>query len=268
MSPVVLHMQEIPANIPLEAEAISPDLFVERSQAEIEAMPVTLGNETHRLADFFKVEGERSDEIVIEGGAGRVKWIGSGMTRGRVTVRGNVGMHAGSYMRGGELIVEGNADDFLGVEMQGGLIRVGGNAGHRAAAAYRGSKYGMQGGMLIVGGNVGHEAGAYMRRGLIVIKGNAADFLGTMMTNGTICLFGEAGLRAGGGMQKGTIVCLQPIELLPTFAYDCSYAPVFLRMLFKGLKQLGVEPPVPVNNVRRYHGDLADVGKGEILIAA
>lgn len=269
MPPVVLHTQEIPTNIPLEAESISPDLFVERSQAEIEAMPVALGNETHRLGDFFRVEGERSDEIVIEGCAGRVKWIGSGMTRGRVTVRGDVGMHAGSYMRGGEILVEGNADDFLGVEMEGGLIRVKGNARHRVGAAYRGSKYGMQGGIIIVGGNVGHEVGAYMRRGLIVIKGNAEDFLGAMMTNGTICLFGQAGIRTGGGMQKGTIVCLRPIDLLPTFAYDCSYAPVFLKILFKGLKQLGIEPPVSANGlVRRYHGDLADVGKGEILIAA
>ena len=269
MSPVILHMKEIPTNIPLEAEVISPDLFVERSQAEIEAMSVALGNETYRLADFFRVEGERSDEIVIAGGAGRVKWIGSGMTRGRITVRGDVGMHAGSYMRGGELVIEGNADDFLGVEMQDGLIRVNGNAGHRTGSAYRGSKYGMQGGIIVVDGNVGHEVGAYMRRGLIAIKGNAADFLGAMMMNGTICLFGQAGIRTGGGMQKGTIVCLHPIDLLPTFAYDCSYAPVFLQMLFKGLKKLGVEPPAPTNGlVRRYHGDLADVGKGEILIAA
>lgn len=269
MSPVVLHAKEIPTNIPLEAETICPDLFAERTQAEIEAMSVAFGNETHRLADFFRVEGERSDEIVIEGGAGRVKWIGSGMTRGRITIHGDVGMHAGSYMRGGEILIDGNADDFLGVEMQGGLIRVKGNGRHRVGASYRGSKYGMQGGTIIVDGNVGHEVGAYMRRGLIVIKGNAEDFLGAMMTNGTICLFGQAGIRTGAGMQKGTIYCGRPVDLLPTFAYDCTYAPVFLRMLFKGLKQLGVETTVPGDgSVRRYHGDLADVGKGEILIAA
>ncbi|MDD5558456.1 formylmethanofuran dehydrogenase subunit C [Candidatus Methylomirabilis sp.] len=269
MSPVVLRMKEAPKNIPLEAEVISPDLFVQHSQAEIAAMPVALGNETYRLGDFFEVEGERSDEIVVEGCAGRVKWIGSGMTRGRVIVHGDVGMHAGSYMRGGEIRVEGNADDFLGVEMEGGLIRVKGNARHRVGAAYRGSKYGMQGGTILVDGNVGHEVGAYMRRGLIVIKGNAEDFLGAMMMTGTICLFGQAGIRTGGGMQKGTIVCMRPIDLLPTFAYDCTYAPVFLQILFKELKQLGVECPAQANGlVRRYHGDLADVGKGEILIAA
>lgn len=269
MPPVVLCMKEAPTSIPLEAESISPDLFVQRSQAEIEAMPVALGNETLRLGDFFKVEGERSDEIVLEGCTGRVKWIGSGMTRGRIVIRGDVGMHAGSYMRGGEILVEGNADDFLGVEMEGGLIRVNGSAGHRAGAAYRGSKYGMQGGTILVDGNVGHEVGAYMRRGLIVIKGNAEDFLGAMMATGTICLFGQAGIRTGGGMQKGTIVCMRPVDLLPTFAYDCTYAPVFLRILFKELKQLGVECPAQADGlVRRYHGDLADVGKGEILIAA
>lgn len=269
MSPVVLRMKAAPTNIPLEAESISPDLFVQRSQGEIESMPVALGNETYRLGDFFTVEGERSDEIVLEGCTERVKWVGSGMTRGQIVIRGDVGMHAGSYMQGGEILVEGNADDFLGVEMEGGLIRVKGNARHRVGAAYRGSKYGMQGGTIVVDGNVGHEVGAYMRRGLIVIKGNAEDFLGAMMSNGTICLFGQAGIRTGGGMQKGTIVCMRPVDLLPTFAYDCTYAPVFLRILFKGLKQLGVESPGPADGlVRRYHGDLADVGKGEILIAA
>lgn len=269
MAPVTLHVKEIPTGIPLEAESITPDVFVERGQAEIEALPVAWGNETHRLGDFFRVEGERSDEIVIEGSIGRVKWVGAGMTRGRIIVHGDVGMHAGSYMRGGEILIDGNAEDFLGVEMEGGLIRVKGNAGHRAGAAYRGSKYGMRGGIILVGGNVGHEVGAYMRRGLLVIQGNAEDFLGARMASGTICLFGQAGSRTGGGMQKGTILCMNPVELLPTFAYDCTYAPIFLRLLFKGLKRLGVELPQQANGAfRRYHGDLAETGKGEILIAA
>ena len=268
MPPVILRVKEAPTGVPLEAESISPDLFADRSREEIEALPVALGNESHRLGDFFQVEGERSDQIEVDGSIPRVKWVGSGMTRGRVVIRGDVGMHVGSYMRGGEILVEGNAADFLGVEMEAGLIRVRGNAGHRAGAAYRGSKFGMRGGIILIEGDVGHEVGAYMRRGLVVIKGNAEDFLGARMAAGTICLFGQAGLRTGGGMQKGMIVCMHPVELLPTFAYDCSYAPVFLRILFKGLKRLGVQPtPQQANGLyRRYHGDLAEIGKGEILI--
>jgi len=270
MSPVILRVKEAPTGVPLEAESITPDLFAERSREEIEALPVALGNQARRLGDFFQVEGERSDEIEIDGAIGRVKWVGSGMTLGRIVVRGDVGMHVGAYMRGGEIIVEGNAADFLGVEMEGGLIRVTGNAGHRAGSAYRGSKFGMRGGIILIEGNVGHEVGAYMRRGLIVIRGNAEDFLGARMAAGTICLFGQAGLRTGGGMQKGMIVCMHPVELLPTFIYDCIYAPVFLRILFKGLKSLGVQvPPAQVDgSYRRYHGDLAEIGKGEILIPA
>ncbi|MGH7370191.1 MAG: formylmethanofuran dehydrogenase subunit C, partial [Candidatus Methylomirabilaceae bacterium] len=164
MPPVILSVKELPTTVPLEAESISPDLFADRSKGEIEALPVALGNETRRLGDFFEVDGERSSEIEIDGAIGRVKWIGSGMTRGRIEIRGDVGMHAGAYMRGGEIVIEGNADDFLGVEMEAGLIRVMGNAGHRIGAAYRGSKYGMRGGVIVVEGNVGYEVGAYMRR--------------------------------------------------------------------------------------------------------
>jgi len=71
-------------------------------------------------------------------------------------------------------------------------------------------------------------------------------------------------------MQKGTIVCMHPVELLPTFAYDCTYEPVFLRILFKGLKRLGVEMTAQQADgaYRRYHGDLAEIGKGEILVPA
>jgi formylmethanofuran dehydrogenase subunit C len=63
---------------------------------------------------------------------------------------------------------------------------------------------------------------------------------------------------------------MHPVELLPTFAYDCIYAPVFLRILFKRLKRLGVQPtPQQANGLyRQYHGDLAEIGKGEILISA
>jgi formylmethanofuran dehydrogenase subunit C len=270
MAAVILRARVQITGVPLEAESISPDLFLGRSAAEIEALPVAYGNETRRLGEFFQVEGERSDEIEIAGSIARVKWVGSGMTRGRVVVHGDVGMHAGAYMRGGELVVEGNAGEFLGVEMEGGLIRVKGNAGHRAGAAYRGSKFGMKGGVIVIEGNAGHEVGAYMRRGIIVVKGDAEDFLGARMAAGTICLFGRAGLRTGGGMQRGTIVCLTPVELLPTFAYDCTYAPVFLDILFKGLRRLGIDMP-PERSAglyRRYHGDLAESGKGEILIAA
>ena len=56
----------------------------------------------------------------------KVKWIGRGMTRGRITIMGNAGMHLGAYMKGGAIEVSGNASDWLGAEMSGGLIRIRG----------------------------------------------------------------------------------------------------------------------------------------------
>ena len=43
------------------------------------------------------------------------------MTRGRITIVGNAGMHLGAYMKGGAIEVSGNVSDWLGAEMSGGL---------------------------------------------------------------------------------------------------------------------------------------------------
>jgi len=107
MSPVILRVKEAPTGVPLEAESISPDLFADRSREEIEALPVAFGNESRRLGDFFQVEGERSDQIEVDGSIPRVKWVGSGMTRGRVVIRGDVGMHVGSTCGAGRSLSKG-----------------------------------------------------------------------------------------------------------------------------------------------------------------
>ncbi|GFP26202.1 formylmethanofuran dehydrogenase subunit C, partial [Candidatus Hakubella thermalkaliphila] len=63
---VILRLKER-SNIPVEAEAICPDLFLTKSQQEIEELALYYGNKGRRLGDFFQVQGERSDNIVIEG---------------------------------------------------------------------------------------------------------------------------------------------------------------------------------------------------------
>ena len=110
---ITLTLKEQPS-VPLEAEAISPDVLVERSHADIRALPIFLGKRQVRLDEFFEVDGESSDQVVIHGDAARVKWIGRGMTRGRITVTGNLGMHLGAYMKGGTIEVSGNASDWVG----------------------------------------------------------------------------------------------------------------------------------------------------------
>jgi formylmethanofuran dehydrogenase subunit C len=63
------------------------------ANAAIRELPVYLGKRRRRVDDFFDVQGEASDAIEIRGDAAKVKWIGRGMTRGRLTIDGDAGMH-------------------------------------------------------------------------------------------------------------------------------------------------------------------------------
>jgi formylmethanofuran dehydrogenase subunit C len=252
-------------SVPLEAETLSPDVMVQLTNADIRALPVYLGRRQRRVDEFFDVEGEASDQLEIRGDARRVKWIGRGMTRGRIDIRGNAGMHLGAYMKGGGIEVSGDASDWVGAEMSGGVIRVRGNAGGQVGAAYRGSPSGMTDGTIIIDGGAGLEVGMRMKRGTIVVGRPVRDFAGLQMKGGTIVLREGAELRTGAWMNRGTIVSLRPIHLLPTFAYACTYTPTFLRLCSRYLSAFGVAVP-DQELFRRYTGDAAVPGKGEILI--
>lgn len=264
---ITLTLKEAPS-VPLEAESISPDVMAALSHEAIRALPVFLGKRQRRLDDFFTVEGAASDELAIHGDAARVKWIGRGMTRGRIAISGNAGMHLGAFMSGGVIEVSGNASDWVGGEMSGGLIRVGGNVGGQIGAAYRGSQSGMRDGTILVGGTAGLEVGMRMRRGIIAIRGRVRDFAGLQMKGGTIVLGSGAELRTGAWMVRGTIVSLQPLPLLPTFSYAAAYVPGFLRLYARHLQSLGVTLPADerAGAYRRYTGDTSVPGKGELLV--
>jgi len=263
----VLTLKEQP-HVPLEAEVLVPDVIAALSHDEIRGLPVILGKRQCRVDDFFNVEGPGSEELVIRGNLGRVKWIGRGMTRGRITIHGDAGMHLGAYMKGGTIEVIGDASDWVGAEMSGGLIRIHGNAGGQIGAAYRGSLSGMNQGTILIGGSAGTEIGMRMRRGLIVVGGPVKDFAGLQMKAGTIILMGGAELRTGAWMVRGTIIALKPIQLLPTFAPACTYNPTFVRLCARHLQDLGVSIPSDGKDgmYQRYTGDASVPGKGEILV--
>lgn len=264
---ITLTLKQQP-NVPLEAESIAPDHTLGLANDAICALPLFLGKCQCRLDDYFAVEGADSDEIVIHGDAGRIKWIGKAMTRGRITINGNAGMHLGSGMKGGTIEVTGNASDWIGAEMIDGLIRIKGNAGGQVGAAYRGSLAGMKGGTILIGGTAGLEVGMRMKRGVIAVGGLVRDFAGLQMKGGTILLCSGAEIRTGAWMLRGTIVSLKPIQLLPTFAQASAYIPTFLRIYARRLQTLGVSIPVEAKrgSYQRYTGDNCVPGKGEIFV--
>jgi formylmethanofuran dehydrogenase subunit C len=263
---ITLRVREEPS-VPVEAEALSPDVLATLRHDEIRALPVFFGKRQLRVDDFFEVEGEASDDLEIRGDAGRIKWLGRGMTRGRLRVAGNAGMHLGAYMRGGIIEVTGNASDWAGGEMSGGLIRIAGNAGGQIGAAYRGSRTGMTGGTILIEGSAGLEVGMRMKRGTIAVKGTVRDFAGLEMKGGTL-IAGGAELRTGAWMMRGTIISLAPVDLLPTFTYACRYSPVFVRLYARELRPHGISVPCEASEgaYLLYSGDGAVSEKGEILV--
>ena len=265
---ITLTLKEPVEMVPLEAEAICPDTMAALTNDAIRALPVYLGKKQCRMDDFFTVEGEASDELEIRGEVKKVRWIGRGMSRGRINIVGNVGMHLGAYMKGGTIEVSGSASDWVGGEMSGGFIRIAGNAGGQIGAAYRGSRGGMTNGTIIVGGSAGLEIGMRMKRGLIVIGGPVRDFTGLEMKGGTIVLLSGAELRTGAWMSRGTIISLEPIPLLPSFLYASTYTPSFMGLYAKHLQTLEITVPYDTGAgaYQRYTGDTSVIGRGEILV--
>lgn len=257
-----------PPTVPLEAENVTPDRFMDLSHEEICSLRLYHGKRRCRVDDFFDVEGERSDSIVLHGDLGKVRMLGRDMSRGTLIIHGDAGMHLGSHMRGGEITVHGDVGDWLGAEMRNGLIRIHGNAGGQIGAAYRGSLSGMRNGLILVDGSAGLEVGMRMKRGTISIKGPARDFTGLQMKGGTIILHSGAEIRTGAWMIRGTIISLQSLPVLPTFNHACDYNPEFIRILDRMLAPHGIRLPSGKSSghYARYSGDSAVPGKGELLI--
>jgi formylmethanofuran dehydrogenase subunit C len=263
---LTLTLREQPA-VALETEGLCPDRLAESSREEIEALPLWHGNERTRLGKFFAVSGS-GDDVRVEGDLSRVKFVGAGMTAGRLTVAGDVGMHAGAGMSGGELRVEGDAGDWAAAGMRGGRLVVTGSAGRQLGGVYPGERAGMHGGEIVVHGDAGEQAGAGLRRGLIAVAGRAGDAAGLRMLAGTIVALGGLGARAGAGMRRGSIVTMAPAMPLGTFVFSNVYRPPFLRLYLRRLRALGLAVSEEQLDGRyaRWCGDGLELRRGEILI--
>jgi formylmethanofuran dehydrogenase subunit C len=261
---LTLTLREQP-DVPLEADVLAPDRLA--GAEDVAALPLWHGKERIRVGDFFAVSGS-GDDVRLEGDLHRVNLVGAGMTGGRLTVAGDVGLHAGAGMRGGELHVEGDAGDWAGAGMRGGMLVVRGSAGRELGGVQHGERAGMRGGEIIVHGDAGEQAGAGLRRGLIAVAGHAGAAAGLRMLAGTIVTLGGLGPHAGAGMRRGSIVAMAPVAPLATFVFSCVYRPPFLSLYLRRLRALGL----PVSDEQlggryaRWCGDDLELRRGEILI--
>ncbi len=256
--------------IPIEAECITPDNFSGKSVEDIQKMTVYYGNKEKLLGDLFEVSDDGSDTITIVKSVPTVKYIGKGMTTGAIVIEGDCGIHTGAQMKGGLITVKGSVSDWCGAEMRGGEIFIEGNAGNCLGGAYRGSKSGMNKGLIVVKGNTGAETGGLMKKGIIVVEGNTGASPGIGMRGGTIFCYSSLGERPGCLMERGSIVTYSLPQLLPTFTYNVTYNPTWLRVFLLDLQKKPYNIPIKKEHIeglyKRYNGDLSEIGKGEIFV--
>jgi formylmethanofuran dehydrogenase subunit C len=256
-----------PLERPLDADVIAADRFAALGAHEISALRLWDGRDAITLGDVFAVGGERSQHIVIEGDVAKLNGVGSTMASGVLEITGSIGNGVGSRMQGGSIVVQGSAGDDAGSAMSGGSLVIGGDAGDRVGGALQGASKGMTGGDIIVRGAVRREAGARMRRGTLYC-GSANTGAGLGMIAGNIIVAGEIGDGVGVGNKRGSIVAFGGLRVPQTYVYACTYRPPHLSLMLLSLR---ARFAVPVDDAhlhglyKRYSGDMAEIGKGEIL---
>jgi formylmethanofuran dehydrogenase subunit C len=266
MKPLHLSLKSSPEQR-LDLSPLVPDRIVGKSLAEIAALDLATTKEKVTVGDVFKLKGAASDEIIIEGGSDRFDCLGQDMKSGTLHIEGDVGINAGRLMSGGHLIIAGSTGHYAGSCMSGGELEILGNVGNFLGGPREGEIHGMSGGLLIVRGSAGDRAADRLRRGTVVVEGDAGDWPASRIVAGTLVVVGASGINPGYLMKRGTLVLGHSAPLTPTFI-DCgplhsTFTGIFSRAL-KVQSRLGSK--LFAMPLRRVMGDMAVLGKGEILL--
>lgn len=270
MSRMVLTLRAPPA-IVVDCSPLTPDRLAGKAAAAIAAIELQSGNRRLPAGELFDIAGESCDTLVIRDACSKLDRIGAGMNGGTLEVEGDVGAFLGAGLVSGTIRVSGGAGAFAATGMVAGTLHVRGNVGDFLGAAIAGDKQGMLGGLVIVDGDAGDRVGDHLRRGIILVGGNAGDYCASRMLAGTIAVRGRVGTLPGYAMKRGTLLLAGAAELPATFN-DCGiHELMFLRLFARHLAGVdaAAAPFAPqAERVRRFVGDRANGGLGEILITA
>lgn len=255
---------------PVDMTSVKPSTLAGLSMYEIGNLPLGSGINAMTVGEVFDVSGTPGDSLTIAGSSSYLDYVGAGLESGTITVDGSIGNYAATAMKGGRLDIRGEAGSYLASRLSGGLVTVKGNAGDFTGGTRPGDRFGMVGGIVVIDGNAGERTGDRMRRGTIIARGSFGPAAGSRMAGGT--LWTEKGFGAGPGpmLRRGTLIGPAVERFLPTFS-DCGVHDLnVMKILSKYITEtLGTLAPKPLPLMaRRYAGDLATLGKGEILIIA
>ena len=156
-----------------------------------------------------QIKNSEVEELIINNCMGQ-RYIGCGLSAGRIKIHGVPGNALGAYLDGAAITVYGNAQDSIGDTMNEGNIFIHGSCGDTPG-------YAMRGGKIFIKGNAGYRAGIHMKSyqdksPVLIIGGSAGSFLGEYLAGGRIIVLGlnsgqtcPVGYFCGTGMHGGKI---------------------------------------------------------------
>jgi formylmethanofuran dehydrogenase subunit C len=252
----------------LDLSSLTPDALAGKSASDISAIGLETTRERVTVGDVFRVRMGDAATVVFEGGSERFDRVGAALATGTILVEGEVGAEAGRLMSGGRLTIRGDAGPFAGSRMAGGVLDIAGAAGDRLAGPLAGETVGMTGGLLHVLGDAGARAADRLRRGVVLIEGRAGAYAGSRMIAGTLAIGGEAGDLPGYLMDRGTILLGRGATLLSPSFGDCGQHDLVAARLIADFVASASAKLARLfrRRLRRLAGDLAALGKGEILL--
>jgi formylmethanofuran dehydrogenase subunit C len=254
----------------LDLSGLTPDRLVRRTAKEIEEISIGTTRTPLKVGDLFKVKLGEATSLRFEGGSDRFDSLGAKLLPGfEIHVEGDVGAQLGRSALGGTITVAGDAGPYVASQSAGALIDIYGDAGDFLGAPLAGEIPGMSGGRVIVRGSVGARAGDRLRRGIIIVEGDAGDDLGSRAIAGTIIVLGTAGERVGYLNKRASIVLSDQRDLGPTYvdcgAHNLGFAKLFAKSL---AQESRAASRLLSGRLRRFAGDTAVYGKGEVLVPA
>jgi len=268
MSELVLTLRNAPATR-FDASPLVPHRLAGRNADDVRRILLwSEGGESVETGDLFDVTGPPGESLRFVGDLSMLDRLGFAMSAGVLRIEGPAGRAVGQRMTAGIIEVAGDADDGVGMEMSGGQIVVRGSVGRGTGAAVPGSKRGMTGGEIVVFGDAGTETGACMRRGIIAVAGNIGPDAGRAAIAGTIVASGRCEPPSGRWIKRASLIALGDVTIPPAFLYSCTFRPSYVAVLLTHLRRAY---GFPVNHehvsgrYRQYRGDMAELGRGEIL---
>jgi formylmethanofuran dehydrogenase subunit C len=253
----------------LDCAPLVPHRLARLSTAEIARLPLNTTRQKINAGDVFQIRAGDLTVLRFEGGSERLDNIGEALAAGSIEIEGRVGKAPGRNMSAGRLTITGDAGPFAGSGMSGGHLVIGGNAGDLLAAPFPGEMQGLRGGLIVVRGRAGERAGDRMRRGIIAIEKGAGDYAGSRMIAGTLIVLGATGRLPGYLMRRGSLFLAEEPSLSPTFLPCGAFPFGFTRLFADHLKaESRAAARLLRGSFERYAGDMAVLGKGEVLVAA